>query len=199
MPDWEIRTVNPPLVGVRTYRPEDQEACRALWAELTQHHRDLYEDESIGGEQPALYFDQHLAQVGADHIWVAERGGQVIGLMGLIYSESESEVEIEPIIVQRGSRSAGVGQALVEQALACARQASVQSTVGVRYLSVRPVARNLDAIGFFYQAGFEVLGRVELFMDLRSPDLARWKPGPEVICGEGGHRTTVNRRWLFKF
>jgi len=117
------------------------------------------------------------------------RGGQVIGLVGLIFSESEAE--IEPIIADAprtglpcpaGQRLAAQGWgrrrysppwALVEQALACARQASVQSTVGVRYLSVRPVARNLDAIGFFYRAGFELLGRVELgICDRRS-----WRAG----------------------
>ncbi len=158
---------------IRTYQSEDLEACRSLWADLTQHHRELYVDPTIGGDQPGLYFDRHLQQVGADHIWVAVRNGQVIGFVGLILGGLEAEVE--PIIVQRDCRCEGVGQSLLEQAVAAARQA------GVRYLTVRPVARNLAAILFFFQAGFELLGRPELFMDLQAPESARWKPGPEVF------------------
>ena len=37
---------------IRTYESEDRDACRLLWAELTQHHRELYADPTIGGEQP---------------------------------------------------------------------------------------------------------------------------------------------------
>ena len=158
---------------IRTYQPEDLETCRALWAELTQHHRGLYNDPTIGGEQPGLYFDRHLERLGANHIWVAAGQGGVIGLVGLIFSGPEAEVE--PIIVQQDRRSEGVGQALLLQAVDAARQA------GVRYLNVRPVARNLAAILFFFREGFELLGRPELFMDLQAPEPGRWKPGPEVF------------------
>ncbi len=158
---------------IRTYQSKDLAACRSLWAELTQHHRGLYDDPTIGGEAPGLYFDRHLEQAGANHIWVAERDGHVIGLVGLLFSGPEAEVE--PIIVHRDCRGAGVGQALLAKAVAAARQA------GVRYLNVRPVARNLAAILFFFREGFELLGRPELFMDLQAPESGRWKPGPEVF------------------
>lgn len=158
---------------IRTYQSMDRTACRSLWAELTHHHRALYDDPTIGGEQPGLYFDRHLEQAGADHIWLAERGGQVLGLVGLVFSGPETE--IEPIIVQQGCRGEGVGQSLLAAAVAAARQA------GVRYLNVRPVARNLAAILFFFREGFELLGRPELFMDLQAPEPGRWKPGPEVF------------------
>jgi hypothetical protein len=29
-------------VTVREYRPDDLSACRMLWVELVQHHRELY-------------------------------------------------------------------------------------------------------------------------------------------------------------
>jgi hypothetical protein len=64
-------------VAIRPYRPTDLEACRALWVELVQRHREIYQDPSIGGDDPGLYFDRHLAQVGAERIWVAECAGAV--------------------------------------------------------------------------------------------------------------------------
>jgi GNAT superfamily N-acetyltransferase len=158
---------------IRAYISNDLETCRSLWAELTQHHRELYNDPNIGGENPGLCFDQHLVQVGPEHIWVAECDGQVVGFVGLIVTEGEAEVE--PIVVARGHRGGGVGQALLERVIAETKK------LDVRYLNVRPVARNVEAILFFYQAGFQLLGRSELFMDLRQPDPDPWKTGPEIF------------------
>ena len=54
---------------IRTYQPRDLEACRSLWTELTQVHRDLYEDPTFGGDDPGLGFDEHLAV--AEGVWAA--------------------------------------------------------------------------------------------------------------------------------
>src|SRR5262249_22317630 len=60
-------------VLVRGYRPEDRDTCAALWRELTQTHRDLYDDQSIGAQrEPGEFFDEHLERAGADKTWVAE-------------------------------------------------------------------------------------------------------------------------------
>ncbi len=45
--------------------PSDREACRALWRELTECHRTIYGDPSIGGDDPGLYFDEHLLAPGS--------------------------------------------------------------------------------------------------------------------------------------
>jgi len=37
---------------IRKYQPDDREQCRALWRELTEWHREIYEDTTIGGEHP---------------------------------------------------------------------------------------------------------------------------------------------------
>ena len=71
-------------VTVRQYDPSDLEPCRELWVELTQHHRHIYEDPSIGGGSPGSHFDKHLARVGPDQLWLAERYDRVVGLVGLI-------------------------------------------------------------------------------------------------------------------
>lgn len=157
---------------VRPYGPSDLRVCRGLWAALTEAHRDLYDDPTIGGEDPGLAFDGHLARVGAERVWVAEVAGSVVGFAGLIVEDDEAEVE--PVVVSREYRREGVGGLLVARVVAEAR------TLGVRYLNVRPVARNADAIRFFHQAGFVNLGHVELFMDMRPADGREWGDGQTV-------------------
>jgi hypothetical protein len=44
---------------------------------------------------------------------------------------------------------------------------------------VRPVARNEAALRFFHGAGFDVLGRVELQLELR-PERIDHRPGPAL-------------------
>jgi L-amino acid N-acyltransferase YncA len=160
-------------ITIRPYTSPDLEACRALWTDLTQHHRDIYEDPSIGGETPGLYFDRHLARVGADHIWVAEGEGKVLGLVGLIVEDQEAEVE--PIVVASGYRSCGIGRALLDAMVLEAEK------LKVRFLNVRPVARNAEAIAFFNHAGFRLLGHVELCIELRPAPPGAWKPGLELL------------------
>jgi GNAT superfamily N-acetyltransferase len=158
---------------IRPYRPSDREACRGLWTELAGRHREIYGDPSIGGDDPGLYFDEHLARVGPERLWVAERGGEVVGLVGLMVDGREAEVE--PIVVASAHRSEGVGQALVE------RMVEEGKALGIRYLCVKPVARNREAIAFYYECGFRTLGEIEMFMDLGTPRPGTWKPGPELF------------------
>jgi len=158
---------------IRPYQVSDLDRCRELWTELTQYHRDIYDDPAIGGATPGEYFDQHLARVGPTRLWVAELDGQVVGLTGLIVDGSEAE--LEPLIIATPHRHTGIGRALTDHAIQKARK------LDVRYLSVRPVARNSDAICFFFNGGFHTLGHVELFMDLQPPPVDPWKPGPTLF------------------
>lgn len=141
-----------------------------MWSDLTQHHRELYGDQTIGGSYPGRYFDQHLTRVGPEHIWVAEFRGTVVGLVGLIVEGEEAEVE--PLAVRAEYRRRGIGRALLAHVT---RQAS---KLEIRYLSIRPVARNRQAIALFHRAGFRRLGRVEMFTDLRAD--ARSGQGPSI-------------------
>jgi GNAT superfamily N-acetyltransferase len=149
---------------VRAYREDDRDACRALWRELTQTHRDLYEDESIGGQGDlGDYFDEHLDRAGAERVWVAERAGRVVGFTSLLLHSEGRAGELEPIVVARDARGLGIGRALVECVLACARE------LRLRRLDVRPVARNEAAIRFFHELGFDSLGQMELMLYLEEP------------------------------
>lgn len=154
-------------IKIRPYASEDLEECRTLWEELTQHHREIYDDPSIGGDNPGLYFDKHLSDVGADHIWVAEFSGDVVGMTGLIIEGQEAV--IEPVIVSREYRARGIGRALVARAV---REAQ---TLGICYVSVKPVARNVHALSFFHECGFQIVGHIDLFVDLSIK--GKWKEG----------------------
>jgi L-amino acid N-acyltransferase YncA len=72
----------------------------------------------------------------------------------------------------------GIGRQLAEAVIAAARAR------GVHQLSVRPVARNAPAIQIFHQLGFDILGRIELFMDFGPADRQVWKPGERLAGRE---------------
>jgi L-amino acid N-acyltransferase YncA len=49
---------------------------------------------------------------------------------------------------------------------------------GMRGVEVKPAARNSDAIRFFHAHGFDVLGQIELVLDLAKPE--RWRDGERL-------------------
>jgi len=145
---------------IRKYQPEDREEWRYLWMELTEWHREIYQDPTIGGMHPEDYFDRHLADVGPDRLWVAVSGSHVVGLIGLIVRGNEAE--IEPLVVSKAHRGKGIGKELIEVVVSEAR------SEGVRFL---------------YKRGFKNLGHIELFLDFS--DYA-WKSRLEIHGYEFG-------------
>ena len=163
-----------PWCGWRKASRRKSPSClvRALWSELTQRHREIYGDPTIGGENPGDFFDAYLENANLRGPWVAELVGKVVGLGGLIVNGEEAEVE--PLVVSSQHRFKGSGRALLNTVVQEA------GTAGVRFLSVRPVARNIEAISFFVQAGFDIVGHIDLFQDLSGSTAREWKPGIEI-------------------
>ncbi len=155
---------------IRKYQDDDRGQCRALWRELTEWHREIYQDSTIGGQHPEDYFDKHLATVGPDQIWVVVCDSEVVGLIGLVVKGEEAE--IEPLIVSKAYRRKGIGTKLIETTVSEARKK------GVKFLKIKPVARNANAIRFLYRQGFQNLGHIDLFMDFSNRP---WKPGLEIF------------------
>ncbi len=165
-------------IHIRQYSPADLEHCQDLWVELTQRHRDIYDDPSIGGDAPGLFFDKYLAQVGAERIWVADVDGEVVGLVGLMVDEREADERVgvvEPIVVASAYQSRGIGRALL------ARMVEEAKKLGMRYLSVKPVARNLEAISLYHASGFQIMGEIEMVMELQPSAPGTWKSGLELF------------------
>jgi GNAT superfamily N-acetyltransferase len=113
----------------------------------------------------------HIREHGEENLWVAEMEGITVGLAGLIFKDDEAEVE--PLVVAESHRRQGIGAQLLKHVTEIARKA------GVRYLNVRPVARNWQAIKFYHAAGFRTLGFIELFQDLRGE--FQNEPGLEIL------------------
>ncbi|MGQ9506478.1 MAG: GNAT family N-acetyltransferase [Candidatus Bathycorpusculaceae bacterium] len=157
-------------VAIRNYREEDRENCRSLWRELVEWHREIYQDPRIGGEHPEEYFDKHLVKVGPDKLLVAVHNSKVVGLVGLIVEENEAE--IEPLIISKTYRGKGIGKQLLKAVISEAQK------IGVRFLCIKPVARNIKTIKFLYEQGFNTLGEIELFMDFSD---YKWKRGPKLF------------------
>jgi GNAT superfamily N-acetyltransferase len=163
-------------VVIRDYEARDYDACRSLWVELTQHHRNIYEDPTIGGDDPGGGFDRYLENPRRRGTWVAEVKGSVVAFGGLLVHSEEGEVE--PVVVSQPYRDKGIGTRLVEHVVEQAR------AKGVRFLYIRPVARNERAISLYVRLGFNALGGVELLQDLTSSYDRKWKPGIKIFDNE---------------
>ncbi len=157
-------------LAIRPYGGSDLEACRDLWRELTQRHRDIYDDQSIGGEDPGLEFDEHLRRRSIVGTWVAEQSSEIVGFVSLLVEGKEGE--IDPIVVESESRSRGIGKQLLDLMIEEAKRR------GVRSLSIRPVARNVEAMALYHEMGFRTLGHIDMFMDLQGD--TQWKYSIEI-------------------
>jgi len=140
---------------------------------LTDHHREIYDAPNIGGDDPGKGFDDFLADDRMNGAWVAEVDGAVAGLAGLYVAHGAPE--LEPLVVHPGHRNQGVARALVDVVTGECR------TRGFSYLSVNPVARNLQAIGAYKSLGFDVVGDVELLLWLGDRE-RRWID--DVVIGD---------------
>jgi GNAT superfamily N-acetyltransferase len=161
-----------PELLVRDYAEGDYRACRVLWTELTEYHRSIYGDLSIGGDDPGAGFDGYLAMPQRIGSWVAEFHGRVVGLTGLL--DRGTSAEVEPVVVTESARDQGIGRRLISRVVeeALAR--------GYEYLAVRPVARNVAAVRRFHAAGFRTLGgHIDLTMDLAERRL-EWLTGASL-------------------
>jgi len=161
-----------PEIVVRDYADSDYGACRSLWAELTEYHRSIYGDPSIGGDDPGAGFDDYLAESRRTGSWVAEFRGGVIGLTGLF--DRGRSGEVEPVVVAEAARNRGIGRMLIGRVVEEARAR------GYEYFAIRPVARNVAAVRRFHAAGFRTLGgHIDLTMDLaeRRPE---WLSGASL-------------------
>lgn len=157
---------------IRHYQPSDIVQCRGLWLELVEHHREIYQDPDIGGPDPGAEFDEYLRRPGLHGPWVVETQSTLAGLSGLLVTGTEGQ--IEPFVLARLFRGTRIGSDLMRYMIEEARKHDVQ------YLTIRPVARNIQAIASFYQAGFRLLGQIDMFMELPSGVPEKWRSGVKI-------------------
>ena len=69
--------------AIRSYRPADHSAARALWVEFVEQHRELYGTPQTAGD-PGAAFEEYLTRLDLSGLWVAEDPSDgVVGLIGL--------------------------------------------------------------------------------------------------------------------
>ncbi|MGI9644548.1 MAG: GNAT family N-acetyltransferase [Ilumatobacteraceae bacterium] len=148
---------------IRAIEPPDHESCRHLYTELVQHHRDIYDQQGIGGTDPGAGFDEYLARSDRVETWVAVDGDTIVGMCGLLWQDGDAE--IEPVVVTENRRGAGIARRLIETAIQESRRR------GATDVNIRPVARNVSAIRAFHELGFRTVGHVQLFMRLSDSEV----------------------------
>lgn len=160
------------LTKVRSFRPLDHGDCRDLWAELVDEDRRLYDDPNIGGRDPGAGFEHYMARLELSGMWVADHAeAGVIGFVGLILHGRDGEVE--PVVVSRQYRGAGVGRALLDRVATEARRRKL------RQLSISPSTRNVEAIRSFHRAGYDVLAHLTVTLDLAGTGPS-WRDGIDL-------------------
>lgn len=145
--------------NMRPYRPADHRACRALWAELTEYHRDLYDDPTLGGADPGAGFEEYMTRLDLTGLWVADHAEDgVVGMVGLLLKGRAGEVD--PVVVTQRRRGRGIGTALLHHVAQEARRRRMSR------LTVSPLSRNQMGLRCLYAAGYGVLSSITLTLDL---------------------------------
>ncbi len=160
---------------IRNYvRETDLQGCAALLRELTEWHREMYQNPPIRWGPIESDYDRDLDTVDPSLLWVAIHSSKIIGMVGLLLKKGRwgKEAEVEPIMVTREFRGKRIGERLLETAIAEARARKA------RLIAVKHLARNIRAIQFSYKHGFTNIGYVELSMDLSERSR---KPGPRMF------------------
>ncbi|OGO38444.1 MAG: hypothetical protein A2147_10335 [Chloroflexi bacterium RBG_16_57_8] len=166
-------------ITIREYRESDHDACRSLWAQLAQHHADIYEDPAIAGDDPGRGLDEYLTRADRCGMWVAESDARVVGFAGLLDVVGEEGVaEVEPVVVESASRDEGIGTGLIEHA------SEVAKKKGFRFLQIRPELRNEQAFALYVRLGFSKVGAITLFQDIASDSKRKWRSGLTIFGRE---------------
>jgi ribosomal protein S18 acetylase RimI-like enzyme len=152
----------PPEPGIEWY-DGDRQALRALFEEAEDSRAEL---------------DTYIDTGRVLAAWV---GDDVVGHLQLTAPGPDGEIELKNMAVQAEYRGAGIGRALVRQAL------RLSAAAGARCLLVATAAADVGNLGFYQRCGFRFL-RVE--RDAFTP--ASGYPEPIVIDGI----PLLDRVWL---
>jgi GNAT superfamily N-acetyltransferase len=159
-------------VTVRSYRPVDHHACRQLWAELTEEHRELYAEPQVRDADPGAAFEEYLTRLDLSGMWVAEdTQSGVVGFVGLLLDGRVGEVE--PVVVTGRRRGEGIGRMLLTHVAHEARRRSL------RELTISPALRNVEAVRCLHAAGFGAAASLRLSLDLTGRE-DRWRDGLDL-------------------
>ncbi len=134
-----------PLI-IRGARPDE----RAALTELQRRAALMWEEDraALLAEPEAIDIPQ--SQIDEGHVFVAERGGRVLGF-GVVLQRSDHEAELDGLYVEPDAWGEAIGRQLMHHAEALARSG------GARLLNV---VANGRSVGFYEACGFQAVQEV---------------------------------------
>jgi len=89
-----------------------------------------------------------LARLGLDRLWVAERGGEVVGSIAILGRKAQGAAQLRWFLVHSDTRGTGLGRLLVAEALAFCRAAGYRSVYLWTVNGLDAAARLYRSTGF---------------------------------------------------
>lgn len=151
---------------LREFSIIDLEECVSLYRQMVDHHREVYEDNTISYNDE--YIRKKLQRTDDNYVkMVAEKDKSIIGLLTI--DIKGKTCELDEILVEKSMRGKGIGTALAEY---------LQKTAlehGCTEIQVSFAARNLKALSFYYRKiGLNCLGMIQLFLPLTDKGKEQW-------------------------
>jgi ribosomal protein S18 acetylase RimI-like enzyme len=147
---------------------DDIEECVVFYRQMIEHHRDIYQDDSIPyEEEQKKHIREKLQRTDNNFIKVlAEKEKRIVGLLTL--EIKGRTCEIDEILVDKDMRGRGMGQAFAEFARKTAFERKCSE------IQVSFAARNLQALRFYHAMGLNCLGMIQIFMPLTERGKEQW-------------------------
>jgi len=146
----------------------DIEECVAFYEQMVEHHRAIYEDDSIPyGDEEKKKLREKLQRTDDNYVKiVAEKQKQIIGLLTL--EIKGRTCEIDEILFDKNMRSKGIGRVFSDFTKKTARERKCSE------IQVNFAARNLQALRLYHAMGLDCLGMIQLFMPLTQKGEEQW-------------------------
>jgi putative acetyltransferase len=150
-------------VSVRSYRPEDRPAVSRLYTE------GLLEGQIAANDTGADIENIAEAYLSApeNHFWVAERDGEVLGMIG-VAREEEHLAEIRRLRVHPSHQQTGIAAELMRTALSHCRHHGYLKVVLDTRFTRNSVLEIFDRFGFQHTRSKNMHGKelLEFYLDL---------------------------------
>jgi len=156
------------MFRLRKLLVSDIERCIAFYEQMVEHHRAIYQDDSIPyGDEEKKKLREKLKRTDDDSIKIiAEKEKQIVGLLAL--EIKGRTCEIDEILVDKSMRRKGVGRAFADFTKKTAQEKKCSE------IQTSFAARNLQALRFYHDMGLNCLGMIQLFMPLTPRGKEQW-------------------------
>jgi len=143
----------------------DVEECVRLYRQMVDHHREIYQDDTIPYAGDMLR--KKLQRTDENYVkMVAAEKGRIVGL--LTVEIKGRTCELDEILVAKEKRGMRIGTLFIDYTKKTAQER------GCRELQVNFAARNVRALNFYHKKGLNCLGMIQLFMPLTEKGREQW-------------------------